>query len=83
MYHSKVMILCWAAVYLFAIIAALIKRRRSGMRAVLTGAGIVTAGIAASAILDNVLGALLLSAALMTATYFTLVGFIRIFSRPS
>lgn len=81
MYHSKVMILCWAVIYFFGLAAALIRRRWDGMRSVLIGAAIVTAGITASFILNNALGALVLSAALMVATYFTLVGFIKIFNR--
>ena len=83
MYHSKVVVLCWAVVYLLAIIAALVKRRWNAMRSVLLGAAIVASGIAASALLNNALGALLLSAALLVAAYFTLVGIIRIFGRSS
>ena len=81
MYHSKVMILCWATIYLFALAATMIKGRWKALRPILTGAAIVAAGIGASALLENALGALLLSVALMVATYFTLKGFIEIFGK--
>lgn len=79
MYHSKVVVLCWAVVYLFGIIAALVKKRWDGLRYILIGAAIVGTGIAASALLDSEVGALLLSAALLTAAYFTLIGIIKTF----
>ena len=41
MYHSKVVILCWAAVYLAAVVAAVLKRRWQALKFVLIGAGIV------------------------------------------
>ena len=78
-YHSKVVILCWAVVYLAAVVAAVIKRRWPALRHVLAGAAIVAAGIGLSAALNSSLGALLLSAALMVAAYFTLTGIIGIF----
>ena len=81
MYHSKVVILCWAVIYIAAAAAAIIKRRPQALREVSIGAAIVAAGIGASALLNNAVGALFLSVSLLAATYFTLTGLIKIFSK--
>ena len=81
MYHSKVVILCWAAVYAAAILAAVLKRRWVALREIVVGAMIVAAGIGASFMLNNVAGALVLSVSMLAATYFTLTGIIKIFSK--
>ncbi len=81
MYHSKVVIICWAVIYIAAVVAALLKRRPRALRDILIGAAIVAAGIGASALLKNAAGAMLLSASLLIATYFTLIGIIKIFSK--
>lgn len=81
MYHSKVVVLCWAVIYIVAAAAALIKRRPQALRDILIGAAIVASGILASALLDNAAGAILLSASLLIATYFTLTGIIKIFTK--
>ena len=70
------------AVLAAAVLAALIKKSWTGLGDVLIGALIMAAGVAASMLLDNIAGALLLSVALMAAAYFTLKGMIAIFGQP-
>ena len=73
--------MCWATVYIAAVVVALLKRRPQALRDILIGAAIVAAGIGASALLNHAAGAILLSASLLIATYFTLIGIIKIFSK--
>ncbi len=82
MYHSKVVILCWAAIYLTAAVVAILKKRWGGLRHVLVGASIVAVGIGFSIAMNSELGALLLSIALLAAAYFTLKGLINILTKP-
>ena len=81
MYHSKVVILCWAAVFAIAVLAGLLKKSWAGLGDILIGALIVAAGVGASHLLNNIVGAFLLSVALMAAAYFTLKGIVAIFTR--
>ncbi len=76
------MIMCWAAVYLIAVVVAVSKKRWVGLRYVLAGAAIVAAGIGASIVLNNEIGAILLSIALLSAAYVTLKGIIAILAKP-
>lgn len=80
-YHSKVVILCWAVIFVAATVAAFLKRRWAGLRHIVVGATIVAIGIALSALLKNEIGALMLSAALLISTYFALTGIIKTFSK--
>ena len=81
MYHSKVVVLCWAVVFAAAILAALFKKSWVGLGYVLSGALIVAAGIGASMLTGNAAGAVLLSLALFVAAYVTLRGITKIFTR--
>lgn len=83
MYHSKVVLLCWAAVFVAALLAAAFKRSRAGLGEVLAGFLIVAAGVGASLLMNTPAGALLLSLALLLSAYFTLKGIIAIFTQPS
>jgi hypothetical protein len=81
-YHSKVVLLCWGAVFVAALLAAAFKRSRTGLGDILTGFLIVVAGVGASMLLNNPTGALLLSLVLLLSAYFTLKGIIAIFTQP-
>ena len=80
MYHSKVVLLCWAAVFAAAILAAFFKKSRAGLGEVLVGALVVACGVAASSLLNNIAGAFILSLALLISAYWTLTGIIKIFT---
>jgi hypothetical protein len=82
-YHSKVVLLCWAAVFAAAVLAAAFKRSRTGLGEVLTGFLIAAAGVGTSMLLNNLAAALLLSLALLFSAYFTLKGIIAIFTQPN
>ena len=82
MYHSKVVLICWAAVYIAAIAAACIKRRWHALGPILGGAAALMVGIGVSALLNNPAGVFLLSAMLLIAAYITLTGIIKIFAKP-
>ena len=81
MYHSKVVILCWAVIYITAVVVAIIKKRWVGLRHVLVGASIVAVGIGSSIFLNSELGAISLSIALLIAAYFTLKGIVKILTK--
>lgn len=81
MYHSKVVLLCWAVIIAAAILAAVYNKSRVGLGDVLIGALIVAAGVGTSMLLGNSAGALLLALALLIAAYFILKGIINIFSQ--
>ena len=78
MYHSKVVVICWAVVFAAAIVAAIIKKRWAGLGQVLVGGAIVGLGIGASALLSNAAGAVILSVALLVGAYIALKGIVQI-----
>lgn len=78
MYHSKVVVICWAVVFAAAIVAALIKKRWAGLGNVLVGGAIVGIGIGASALLANAAGAVILSVALLVGAYIILKGIVQV-----
>jgi hypothetical protein len=82
-YHSKVVVICWAAVFMAAALTAAFKRHWSGLGMILAGAGLTAAGIAISAWLDHPVGALILSVALLAAALTTLLGIAKVFRRSS
>ncbi|GEM_PF-2932123 len=82
MYHSKVVVICWAVVFAAAIVAAVIKRRWAGLGNVLIGGAIVGLGIGASALLSNAAGAVILSVALLVGAYIALKGIVQIMKYP-
>ena len=82
MYHSNVVVICWAVVFAAAILAAVIKKRWAGLGLVLIGGAIVGLGIGASALLSNAAGAVILSAALLVGAYIALKGIIQIMKYP-
>ena len=84
MYHSKVVVICWLAVFVAAALVAAVKKRWAGLGMILAGAGLTAAGIAVSAWLDgHPAGALILSAALLGAALTTLMGIANVFRQPS
>jgi len=78
LYHSKVVVICWAVVFAAAIVAAIIKKRWAGLGQVLVGGAIVGLGIGASALLSNAAGAVILSVALLVGAYIALKGIVQI-----
>ena len=82
MYHSKVVVICWAVVFAAAILAAIIKRRWAGLGNVLIGGAIVGLGIGASALLSNAAGAVILSVALLVGAYIALKGIVQVMKYP-
>jgi len=82
LYHSKVVVICWAVVFAAAIVAAVIKRRWAGLGNVLIGGAIVGLGIGASALLSNAAGAVILSVALLVGAYIALKGIVQIMKYP-
>lgn len=82
MYHSKVVVICWAVVFAAAILAAIIKRRWAGLGHVLIGGAIVGLGIGASALLSNAAGAVILSVALLVGAYIALKGIVQVMKYP-
>lgn len=83
MYHSKVVVICWAAVFVAAALMAAIKKRWTGLGMIAAGAGLTAAGIAISAWLDHPVGAVILSAVLLAAALTTLLGIVKIFQQTS
>ncbi len=82
MYHSKVVLLCLAAVYIAATVTACAKRRWHALGPILGGAATLAVGIGVSALLNNSAGMFLLSAMLLVAAYVTYTGIIKIFATP-
>lgn len=82
MYHSKVVVICWAIVFVAAALVAACKQRWAGLGMILAGAGLTAAGIAVSAWLEgHPVGAVILSAALLGAALTTLLGIAKVFQQ--
>ena len=81
MYHSNVVLICWGVIFGAAIIAGTVKKRWDGLKSVLIGTVVVLAGVGLSAALNNPVGAVLLSVALLVAAYVTLQGILQILSK--
>jgi hypothetical protein len=82
-YHSKVVVICWVAVFLSAALMAAVKKRWRGLGLIAAGAGMTVAGIAISAWLDHPVAALILAALLLAAALTTLLGIVNVFQQPS
>lgn len=84
MYHSKVVVICWAVVFVAAALVAAYRKHWTGLGMILAGAGMTAVGIAISAWLDgHPVGAVILSFALLAAALTTLLGIAKVFRQSS